>query len=494
MTSGNFLTRRHFLAGGSATLGALALTPAWAQEAGKAAPPDRWQVLSRLVDGKLLRPGEAGYDGAARPNNLRFGDVRPTGVAYCRNAEMVSDVVKWCRDYDVPFAIRGGGHSYSGYSSSHDLVIDMRDMASISADASGTVRIGAGALNGDVYAALDRANRTITHGRCPTVGAAGFLLGGGIGFNMRRFGMGCDAVTSAEIVTAEGAIREISAARDPDLFWAIRGGAGGNFGVSTAFTLKTHPADAAITVFRIVWRANVQAVAEALFTMADAAPEALGTRISLGGVTPGVGARGRQVPLTLVGQYAGSKEDFLALLAPVLAAGAPDFIDIGERPYWQGQDFLADEGEPAWFRERSAFIGQTPDRDFLGAAIDAMASWPGTGAAANLVFFQTGGQVNAIAPDATAFVHRDSRWLNVVNLSWSGDDAARPEVVRKAWDWQDSLYGLVNARGGVGAFQNFPDSALMDWRQRYYGANLPRLETVKAQYDPTNLFRYGQSI
>ena len=498
MVFGGTVSRRQFLATGSAALGALALPPALAEQAtplAAATGPDRWQVLARILGDGLTRPTDSDYDGAAMPNNLRFAEVRPAGIAYCRTPEMVADTVKWCRDYDMPFAIRGGGHSYSGFSTSHDLIIDMRDMDTITADAAtGRVTIGAGVINGNLYEALDANGRMITHGRCPTVGAGGFLLGGGIGFNMRRLGMGCDAVLSAEIVTADGEIRQLSDEQDPDLFWAIRGGAGGNFGVSTAFTLNTHPADAAMTVFRIVWRRNVLGIATALFEVADTAPHGLGTRISLGGVTPTTGARGRQVPLTLLGQYAGSKDEFLALIAPVLAVGAPDFSDIQERSYWDGQAFLADAGEPAWFRERSAFLGTAPSRDFLAAGIDAMASWPGTGAAANLVFFQTGGRINEIAADATAFVHRDSHWLNVVNLSWSEDDLSRPHVVRHAMDWQDALYGEVNGGGGGRAFQNFPDASLVDWRQRYYGANLPRLEAVKAKYDPTNLFRYGQSI
>ena len=488
------LSRRKFLLGSAAGLGGLAMAPTLARAEAFAAP-DRWEALRRVTADSLLRPGDTGYERAALPNNLRFADVRPAGVAYCQSAEMVSDVLNWCLDYDVPFVIRGGGHSYAGYSTGRDLVIDMSRMNHITANAeNGTVTVEAGALNGEVYKALQAAGRVITHGRCPSVGVAGFLLGGGIGFNMRRFGMGCDAVTESEIVTADGAVRQLSDTSESDLFWAIRGGAGGNFGISTRFTLKTHPVDEVVTVFRLVWRNRTLDVAEKLFEIADAAPVALGSRIALGGVNPTTRAGGRQVPLTLLGQYAGGREELEALLAPVLATAEPDFTDIREVDYWTGQHFLAEEGEPAFFRERSAFHSMVPNRDFLGAAMDAMLDWPGTGASANLVFFQTGGAVNARASDETAFVHRDSRFLSTANLSWSEDDARRPDVVRRATEWQDRLYGLVNAAGAGGAFQNFPDSSLVDWRARYYGGNLPRLEAIKAAVDPTNVFRFGQSI
>lgn len=487
------LSRRNFLATGSAALGALALAPAWAQDSVQIA--DRWDVLQELAGDGLVRPTDPRYVHAALPNNLRFAEVRPQGVVYCRSAQMVADVLNWCRDYDVAFAIRGGGHSYAGFSTSHGLIIDMAEMSDIALDTeTGVATIGAGAINAPIYAALEEAGRTITHGRCPTVGVAGFLMGGGIGFNMRRYGMGCDALVSAEIVTADGTILTVSDAENPDLFWAIRGGAGGNFGVATSFTLNTHLADQSLTVFRIVWRDQTLDVATALFQALDAAPDTLGTRVALGALNPTMTGRGRQVPLTLLGQFSGSRQALLDLLAPVLAVGEPDFSQIEERPYWDGQEFLAEEGEPAFYRERSTFHPATPTRAFLEQAIEQMARWPGTGASANLVFFQTGGRVNAVPADATAFVHRDSRWLSTVNLSWSASDAARADVVRAATKWQDDLYGVVKAAGTSGAFQNFPDSSLVDWRERYYGANLPRLSAIKARVDPTRVFNFSQSI
>lgn len=486
------LSRRSFLAGGAAAVGVMASRPAWADGP---APPDRWEVLHRVTADGLVRPGEGSFAKAALPNNLRFRHVRPQGVAYCRTPQMVADVLSWCRDYDVPFVIRGGGHSYAGYSSGHDLVIDMREMRAIEyRETDGNVQVGAGALNGQVYSALSKAGRMITHGRCPSVGAAGYLLGGGIGFNMRRLGMGCDNVVAAQIVTADGRVRELSKESEPDLFWAIRGGAGGNFGVSTSFTIRTEPADESITVFRYVWRKETLAVATALFAAADAAPTALGTRISLGGVTPELLKQGRQVSVTLLGQYAGPADELKAILAPVMAIAEPEFSEVKELGYWEGQNFLAEPGAPAYFRERSAFLAKAPDDAMLAEAIDKLQQWPGTGAHGDFFFFQTGGRINELAPDETAFVHRDSRWLSVVGISWSEDDAARPAIARRAAAWQDEFYGLLNAAGGKGAFQNFPDSDLTDWRARYYGANLARLERIKAEVDPTNLFRFGQSI
>lgn len=507
------MNRRAFLTRSAAAVSSLALTPALAgasaqpaaaqgsvaqgavRLAAAGASPDRWQALQRIAGERLLRPGSSGYDLAAAPNNLRFAHIQPDGILLCHSAQLVADALRWCQDYDMPFAIRGGGHSYAGYSLSQGLVISMRDLHAISYDpATRQAQVQAGALNGQIYGSLQAAQRTITHGRCPTVGAAGFLLGGGIGFNMRRYGMGSDHIVQAQIVTADGRVRTLSDRDDPDLFWAIRGGAGGNFGVSTSFTLRTEPVDTVLTAFRIVWRNQSLKAAKALFAALDQAPDTIGTRIALGGVTPEQVGKGRQVPLTLLGQFAGSPQALQAILAPALAAATPEHTDIRELDYWAAQGFLLEEGAPGRYRERSAFLSTAPTDAFLEQAYAQLQQWPGTGAQSSLFFFQTGGKVNAVAPDATAFVHRSSRWLGVVGANWSADDAARPEIVRRATAWQDALYALMNHSGGAGAFQNFADGSLVDWRERYYGANLPRLQHVKAVYDPNNLFQFGQAI
>lgn len=496
--SGAF-SRRALLVGGAASAGAALVGPGLAEEATTSAPlppaPDRWDGLSRLTDGALLRPTDARFANEALPNNLRYRHIRPEGIAPCASPQMVADVLRWCRDYDMPFALRGGGHSYGGYSSSRGLVIDLSPMNGIDYDAAtGQVRVEAGVLNHEVYAALREAGRMITHGRCPSVGVAGFLLGGGIGFNMRRLGVGCDLLTGAQIVTADGRVRDVSAEKEPELFWALRGGGGGNFGVSTAFTLRTVPADERLTVFRIVWRDRTLDIAKALFTAAEMAPLSFGSRIALGGVTPALVQKGRQVPVTLLGQYAGSQDELMRLLAPVYAVAAPDFADIKQLPYWEGQDFLVEAGEPGWYRERSAFLATAPTAAFLEASFHRLQQWPGTGAQSSLFFFQTGGRINEKAPDETAFVHRQTRWLAVVGANWSEDDNLRPEVTRRAFEWQDDLFATLGGHGGRGAFVNFPDPALGDWRRRYYGTNLDRLMQVKLAVDPSNVFHFQQSL
>ncbi len=505
MTSTTRLSRRTLLIGTAASAALAGIAPALGD--GTAAPPaaapvsptsppvDRWQALARITDGAVLRPADAAFASEAMPNNLRFRHVRPEAIVRCRTPQMIGDVLSWCQDHEVPFALRGGGHSYAGFSTTRGLLVDMSAMNTLDYDpATGRATVGAGALNQQIYDALRQAGRMMTHGRCPTVGVAGFVLGGGIGFNMRRLGLASDMLAASEIVTADGRVRSLSATEAPDLFWAIRGGGGGNFGVSTSFTFDTVPADRQLTAFRLVWRQKTLAVARALFPVLDAAPVTLGTRVSLAGVTPALHGGGRQVAVTLLGQFAGDKEALNKLLRPVFAVAAPEFADIRELAYWDAQNFLMEPGAPAWYRERSAFLDTGPSEALLERAFHHLARWPGTGAHGDLFFFQTGGRINETASAASAFVHRASRWLAVAGVSWSEDDTVRPEIVRAAKTWQDELYHEVGRAGGHGAFINFPDNSLAGWRARYYGANLPRLAAIKAEVDPGNLFSFPQAI
>jgi FAD/FMN-containing dehydrogenase len=496
------LSRRGFLLGGAAAVAsAAAAKPAAAlvslEDCTWCTPSDAaWRALAHATGGRLLRPGDSGFAERALPQNLRYRRIQPQAIAPCASPEAVAAVIGWCRGLDMPFAIRGGGHSYAGHSTTTGVMIDTSAMKAVVYDeGTGRVMIEAGALNADVEAGLRKAGRTITHGRCPSVGIAGFLLGGGIGFNMRRFGIGSDRLASTSIVLADGEIRTATAGRDPQLFWALRGGGGGNFGVSTSFEVETFPADASMTVFSMRWNNGLERVLERLVPALEGAPGALGSRFALkvSGEGP-AGQGGYAVYLDLLGQFAGSRDNLLTVLGPALTALPPDRSTIEERSYWDAQDFLSDPGEHGFYQERSGFIRSRLSQETLSLALSRLRRWPGTGVGADIRFFQTGEAVNALAPDATAFVHRDSAWLFSIGLNWSAADQTDPGVMRRAHDWQDEFYAVMRDIHGIGAYQNFPDSSLADWRRAYYGANLSRLESVKAAVDPTDLFTHAQSL
>jgi FAD/FMN-containing dehydrogenase len=499
----NELTRRRVLAGssafaiGAAFAGAL---PATGFGRPPAAPSEAaWRQLAGKVSGPILRASDFDLRPFARPYNLRYAADLPDAVAFCRSAEDVAVAITWCRENGFPLTVQSGGHSYAGYSMRKGGLMISLLLLREARYSNGTVRIGGGTRNHELYALLRQNNLAITHGRCPSVGSAGFLLGGGIGFNMRAYGAGCDQVIAGEIVTADGTIRTLAADADKDnadLFWACRGGGGGNFGINTAFTLRPFEA-AAVTAFDMTWsatRPDPKKVLASLMKALDSGPAELGTRLSLRAPSPRERLRGGEVTISLVGQlHAGSAKKLDQILADVYALAKPQKSRIWDQAkYWDAQKVLEERDGPTYFQERSAFLSSSLEGEALDLAFDYLHSWPGTSGSAELLFFQTGGKMNEPAADATAFVHRTSRWLLDVGLFWSAVD--RAGVVARNRDWQDRFYEAMRRFSTGGAYQNFADPSLQDWRTAYYANNLNRLETIKQAVDPDRLFKFPQAL
>lgn len=524
-----FASRRDFLAAGGflaagaalAPQAALALSPRVAALPPTPAPGGpseaRWAQLAKALSGRLLRLGDADYQVIALPNNLRYAHTLPQGVARCASADEVGFAVRWARENNIRPIIRGGGHSYAGYSVTDGLLIETSLINYARYDkATGVARFGAGARNRDLYRLLRAEDRAVTHGRCPSVGASGFLLGGGIGFNMRGHGLGCDQLVDSKIVLADGSQRSVSKTapdqRDRDLFWASQGGGGGNFGVSTEFALQTFDVKGkVVTVFDLSWSrtpeirpgVSVEALGALLMGVLDAAPGKLGSRVSFGAITPLQYKAGYDVPISVLGQYAGPREELLKILKPVLDVAQPTGgAGINELPYWAAQDFLHEDGFATFYQERSAFVNRKGfGLEDLVEGFRHLRQWPGVNGYCDLRFFQTGGEINVPKPADTAFVHRDSRWLMVVGLYWSEGDSHNKILLDANRVWQDEFYAAMKPRAGGGAYQNFADPSLSHdpdsadyFATAYYGDNLGRLKAIKAKADPDRVFNFNQAI
>src|SRR5712692_1031127 len=484
------ITRRRFLVGsaqlafvagvgGACARGPRPELPALAHDI----PPSAWSDLARRLSGHVLRPGAASWSRIVTPNNLVFNTF-PAGVARCANPNDVAQSILWAREYKVPFVARCGGHNYAGYSTTSGLMIDLTLLNRV--DFNPTTRVatvGGGVLNSKLYLALQRLGVTITHGRCPTVGVGGFFLGGGIGFNMRAHGRACDQLVGTQLVTADGQVRTV----DPksDLFWACRGGAGGNFGINTSFSVQTFNVPAPLTVFSLSWTAKPRDVYAALMAALDGAPAGLGSRLQI--------TAGQPPSVQLLGQLVGTPDQVRNILRPAYAIATPDSEQITEMSYWTAQvKFLSELGSPGFYQERSRFFKGGLSAAAIDTAFDWARRWPGTTQGSHMVLFQTGKEVNALRPDATAFVHRDSDWLMTINLSWGSDTS--DELLKQNRDWLNGFYGAMIAFSTPGSYQNFPDPSLTNYLESYYLTNLPKLQRVKAEVDPTCVFKYPQAI
>jgi FAD/FMN-containing dehydrogenase len=450
-----------------------------------AAPADAWQELAGALQGPVLRPGAPGFAAVARPWNLRFAAILPDGIARCVSAADVRTAVLWAQAYGVPLVARSGGHSYAGYSQTTGLMMDLSPMNQVDYDAKlGLARTGGGARNSDVYARLRTVGRAVTHGRCGGVGVAGLVLGGGIGFNQRWKGLLCDQLVETEVVTAAGELLRCNAQENADLFWACRGGGGGNFGINTAFTFETFPVET-VTAYLITWTTNIDALLPAILDLLVTTPPRLGCKLSV--VNDGSG-----LTLELLGQLVGPPGELRALLAPLYRMTAPSQETVRELPYWEAQDFLSEDDSPDYSHERSRYVRQPMSADGARTILDFLRRWPGTHADTNWKTFLAGDAVAAVPPSATAFVHRDAVMISSVELDWTADDTVGTVADNEAWlaDFHAAMEPFTSDE----CYQNFIDEAQNDYLRAYYGANLERLVAVKRRYDPRNVFTYAQGI
>jgi FAD/FMN-containing dehydrogenase len=498
--------RREFLGRSALVAGALAI-PAWATKAATAALPSaKLRALAKSIHGTVVAPGSASYNQGRLLESTRFDATHPEAIVYCANATDVQKTMVWALKNGVHVVPRSGGHSYGGYSTtSGGVVIDVSRLNAIH-PVGKTAVIGAGAQLIDVYSQLFAHGVTIPGGSCATVGIAGLTLGGGVGFTSRAFGLACDNVESLQIVTPAGQLLTCDSSHHSDLFWACRGGGGGNFGIVTSFTFKTHPISTVSTYFvEWPWNQAVQAV-RAWQAFAPTAPDALFSVCDLESTDPGTGARSHVVSS---GQYFGSEQALLALLKPLTDTGTPLNVTTHTRTgieaalFWAGcgsetvaQCHLSPRGTMA----RSTFLAKS---DFVAkplsaaavttmvTAINARQTTPTLGHGA-LLMDSYGGAINRVPKAATAFVHRDQLFAIQYTAQYpAGAPASR---VAANTQWLNNLHTALGTAVSGQAYQNYIDPGLVNWQAAYYGSNLPRLQQVKRKYDPGNVFHFAQSI
>ena len=454
-------------------------------------------ALARVTQGRLITPGSAGYNSARQVVNARYSGARPLAVLQARSAQDVRQAVLWCQRYGVRITARSGGHSYAGYSTLNGgLVVDLSSLDGIRVSADRrTVQVGAGNRLVDVYTALANRGLTIPAGSCPTVGVGGLALGGGVGLASRALGTTSDNVVGLTVVTADGQVRTCDARTNPDLYWACRGGGGGNFGIATGFTFSTHRVSSASYFFANFRWSDAEDVVAAWQRWAPNAPPELFSICSLG---TGAGAP----VLNVFGQYMGSA----AALRRTLARGltnvvSPTSNEVGTQPYLQlmlrwagclGESAAACRTPPReLFAAKSRYALKPISRPGIRAMISAIEqrqaqSSQGSGA---ILMDSYGGVINEVPPGATAFVHRNALFSLQYGSYWESPSGASAGL-----NWIRGAVRSTQPFVSGYSYQNYIDPELATWQKAYYGTNLDRLIDVKSQVDPDDLFRFRQSI
>jgi FAD/FMN-containing dehydrogenase len=468
--------RRRFLkaaglAGAGAALAACGTTPQAPPSPSVPSGPPDWQALRSRLSGRLVLPGEDGF--TYQGFNPVWDSRKPAAVARCASGADVQACVEAARRR-VPLAARSGGHSYAGYSTPENgLQIDLKELAAVEVLPGDQVRVGAGAVLGDVSRVLAASGRCLPTGTCPTVGVAGLALGGGIGVLARQHGLTCDHLVSATAVTADGRLVTTSAQQEPDLFWALRGGGGGNFAIVTEFVFATVPAPQ-VTVFSLQYDAGAAAdVLGAWQTWIAQAPNELWSNVVV---------RGAAQPTCRVGGcFVGSERNLTSLLT---ALPAPTSRFVQPQSYAEATRYFAGTGIEHESFVASSRVVQQPISD-PARAVDLM---NGRSGESYLIFDALGGAVAAVAPGATAFPHRTALASAQIYFKTPPGDAA--EAARAVGEVRDGLGALVGDTGYV----NYIDPQLPNWAEAYYGGNLPRLKEIAAKYDPDRVFAFAQSI
>ena len=442
--------------------------------------------LRSALSGRVITPSSDDYD-AARTVAAGHVDRRPAVIARPVDAADVARIVEVARDSGLPLAVRSGGHSGAGHGVVDDgIVLDLRDMKALEIDVAGrTAWAETGLTAGEYTTAAAEHGLATGFGDTGSVGIGGITLGGGIGYLVRKHGLTIDSLLAAEVVTADGSILQADEQTNPDLFWAIRGGAG-NVGVATLFKFRLHELPSFVGGMLIL-----PATADTLagfIAAAEAAPEELSTIANVMPCPPMpfVPAE-RHGELIIMGMmaFAGSAEDGEKALAPFRALATP--IADMVRPSGYPEMYPPEDPDYHPTAIAKTIFLENVDRDVAARIVDTLTSSTATMRVAQLRVL--GGAMARVPADATAFAHRSSRIMAVVAAFYDGPD---DRIVRQ--DWVDGFAADLQ-QGDTGAYVNFVgDEGEERVRAAYPGATWDRLAGIKARYDPNNLFRSNQNV
>ena len=456
---------------------------------------ERIEELRTQLRGRVMQPGDEGYDDARAVHNALF-DRRPGLIIECSGTADVIDAVNLAREENLLLAVRGGGHSIAGHSVCDDgLMLDLSQMRAVWVDpASRTVTAQGGATWGDADREAQAFGLAVPGGVISTTGVGGLTLGGGLGWLHREHGLACDHLRSVQIVTADGRLVRASADEEPDLFWALRGG-GGNFGVVTSFEFDAvplgpmifaaapiYPMAAAEDVFRkwVAWSRTVddKVTSRVLFWSfpdVEALPEPL---------------RGADAVI-IAALYAGPAGEGERALQPVREFGEPLADLSAAQPYRVAQSnfdpFFAKGVMRSYWK--SIYLDDI-DEDGVRLIVDRAQNRPHPYTLVHLPMM--GGATSRVPADATAFGDRSGKYMLSVDGNWA-EPADDERVIAWTRAFVDDASKLPTARG---IYLNFSGDGDIgdDLRASAFGDNLLRLSEVKERFDPTNLFSLNNNV
>ena len=437
-------------------------------------------TLQQRIRTPLLTSSHLAYDGARHVWNGMI-DRRPLLIVQPESATEVAAAIAFARAHDLPLSVKGGGHGVAGLAVCDDgLVIDLSRMGAVRVD---PVACVATVQGGATLRALDAASQA--HGPATTVGiyrdtgVAGLALGGGGGLLMRRFGLTCDNLIAAEVVTADGRVLEASEEDYPDLFWALRGG-GGNFGVVTRMDFRLYPLTHVLGGRLDYAFTDALALGRFYREVMEDAPEELQTYLSY---STSDGEKTASVILC----HCGPRKDGEEALERFRTFRRPLAEQVGWITYLQMQQHWDDAFPSGQLRFwKSSFLRSISD-DALRVCQEAIASQPLPHCHVDME--PMGGAIARVAPDATAFADRDAASTLLIATGWLDPRETEARVA-----WARETWSAVQPYAKASAYVNYLDQGDEGRTEAVYGPNFGRLVEVKRIYDPENAFRHNANI
>jgi hypothetical protein len=448
--------------------------------------------LAEGVRGEVIRPGDPSYDEARAVWNGAI-DRHPALIVRCAGVADVMRAVEFARSEKLVVAVRGGKHSIPGFSTvDGGIVIDLSPMQGIQVDPDArTVR----AQGGVTWSSLDHETQAfglaVTGGLVSTTGIAGFTLGGGIGWLMRKHGLTADNLIGADVVTADGRLVHASADENPELFWGLRGG-GGNFGIVTSFEYKVHPVGPVVMGGPVIYPGELAAdILRFYREWSEDAPDELTTLVSLATAPPAPFIpeewHGKRIVI-IPGVYAGSVEDGERAMRPLRRLGEPVADLMGPLPYVAMQSLL----DPLWGPGAHNYFKSGWLRGLDDRAIETLVAYhqDASSPKSEIHVHHMGGAVARVGAGATAFGDRSAPFLlNIIASTFTADG------YDDAVGWAKGLHGAMDPSLTGGTYVNFISAEGPDRvRDAYSADTYERLRALKRSYDPGNLFRLNQNV
>lgn len=458
---------------------------------GRATKPDL-DALAGVVQGDLVRSGDDDYEDARAVWNASI-DRHPAAVVRCQKVSDIQQGLAFAVERDLPVAVRGGGHNIAGFGTCDDgIVLDLRAISTVVVDPERRVAVaGPGTVGGEFDQATQEHALATTLGVMSTTGIAGLTLGGGIGWLQRAYGLTCDNLVAAEMVTAEGELVRAAPDENPALLWGLKGG-GGNFGIVTSFTYRLHPVGPGVLSGLVAWPA--EKTPEVLRLLRDLGPdadEAL-TVIAICRTAPPApflpeDLHGRPI-VALAACYAGPVEDAEQALAPLRAFGDPAGDAFAVRPYVEFQRMFDGSWDPGFHNYWKAEYLAGLDDD----VIDVFARYAvaHTSPLSDFKIAAMGGAIARVSETETACPHRNAPFVLNINTRWAdpAESGVHIDHTRKLFD-----EAQIASAGGV--YVNFLGDEGADRVRHAYGQHtFARLQELKQHWDPHNVFRLNQNI